>query len=572
MPLTKSKQIGANRSTTLRNGLPHAAGRWNWRLRAGLPGVLAWAVPFGTVLGVLLYRNAFLFRTPLYEDADPGANSILIEQARRLTLLVGHYSREGFNHPGPAFLYVQAWGEQLFWAALHVVPTAWNGQLITVYALNAVFIGLIVAISYRWSRSAWTAAACLAALLALAAARPPVVSSDWMPYLLVPAFLTFLVASASVAAGQVRHTWIAALAGGFLVNGNVAFLFFVPLLAAAPVAAIAWRHRGFLLRRLPHPRLLYRALVASAAAHRAVWLPAAVIGLVFAFPIALDTALHWPGEFGKYLSYSASARAGGHSVSQLTDYLLWFWWPHALGWLGPALCYLAAGAVAWWLMKTSDQVYRLAVGLVCLAAVANAAFVIYAMAGIDELDQAGHFIGYFFWSVPAALLLVIAIGVTEALTRCPGGKVTAAALTAAAAVLACAAFAAAPLTRTSVDHVDPLDPVASGPLASGPAADPGIAAAVTRLARLAEGRTLVLLIGARAWPAMTGLLVQAERVGVAACVASPAWTVMVTSQFICTPVQLATGRHFLVQVPGAVSHGMPVLAWLRRGIVTATTK
>jgi len=76
------------------------------------------------VLAVLLVRNAFLFTAPEYEDADMGANSILIEQARRFTLLVGHYSRYHFNEPGPAFLYVQAWGESLFYEALHVVPTA----------------------------------------------------------------------------------------------------------------------------------------------------------------------------------------------------------------------------------------------------------------------------------------------------------------------------------------------------------------------------------------------------------------------------------------------------------------
>src|ERR1700744_2414288 len=86
-----------------------------------------WVAPFAVMLTVLLLRNAFLFSTPEHESADMGANSILIEQARRFTLLVGNYSREGFNHPGPAFLYVESLGEQIFWAMLRVVPTAWNG-------------------------------------------------------------------------------------------------------------------------------------------------------------------------------------------------------------------------------------------------------------------------------------------------------------------------------------------------------------------------------------------------------------------------------------------------------------
>src|ERR1700728_4283784 len=129
----------------------------------GIPATaIAWAVPFALVLVVLLVRNAFLFSTPEYENADMGADSILIEQARRFSLLVGNYSREHFNHPGPAFLYVQAWGESLFYDALHVVPTPWNGQLIALYGLNALFAASVVAVGYGWTRSGRGAAAPLA--------------------------------------------------------------------------------------------------------------------------------------------------------------------------------------------------------------------------------------------------------------------------------------------------------------------------------------------------------------------------------------------------------------------------
>jgi hypothetical protein len=68
------------------------------------------AAPAVALFVLLCVRNRFIFTTRLYEAADMGANSILIEQARHFTLLVGNYSRDHFHHPGPAYLYVQAAG------------------------------------------------------------------------------------------------------------------------------------------------------------------------------------------------------------------------------------------------------------------------------------------------------------------------------------------------------------------------------------------------------------------------------------------------------------------------------
>ncbi|HEY0935423.1 MAG TPA: hypothetical protein VGD91_16975, partial [Trebonia sp.] len=240
------------------------------RWRPGWRGGLAWGAPFGVLLGVLLVRNAFLFSAPEYERADMGANSILIEQARRLSLLVGNYSREGFSHPGPAFLYVESWGESLFWAGLRLVPTAWNGQLIGLYGLNALFAASVVAVGYGWTRSARGALAAGAAVACLGAVHPAVFSSDWMPYVYVPAFLAFVVSAASVSAGRSADAWIAALSGWFLIHGHAAFLFIVPALAAflAVLRALTAR-RGRLAR----------------AARGRAWLPVAGISAVFALPL-----------------------------------------------------------------------------------------------------------------------------------------------------------------------------------------------------------------------------------------------------------------------------------------------
>ena len=510
--------------------------------------VVAWAAPFGLVLCVLLVRNAFLFSTPEYEDADMGANSILIEQARRFSLLVGNYSREGFNHPGPAFLYVQSWGESLFYDALQVVPTPWNGQLIAVYALNALFAASVVAVGYGWTRSARGAAVTLAAVLLFGALHPSMFSSDWMPYVYIPAYLAFIVAIASVAAGHARDSWIAALSGWFLIHGHACFLLIVPVLAAAALAAAGWSRW--------HQRALRgeRSLLSPPTPR--VWVPVAAISAVFAFPMALELALYWPGNFGKYFAYSSSSRSGGHRAAQVAAYVLWFWWPHAGAWAVALV--LAAAAVLLAGRLPAGPVRRLCRALLAVDAVSTVAFVGYTAVGIDVLDQ--YYIGYFYWSAPVIAALVIALSVTELLGR------AGTAVAVIAAVAACAAFAVAPQTRLSTEHADPATP------GTGPVTDPSLPAGVAAIARAAAGRPAVLAFDHNAWPAVTGVLVEAERTGVSACVADPNWAFMMTNQFICTPAELAGGRRFHVYVPGQVPSGSRVLFRLRRGVVTAGGK
>jgi hypothetical protein len=108
------------------------------------------------------------------------------------TLLIGNYSREGFNHPGPAYMYVQAAGQWLFLYVLHLVPTAWNAHVLAVFALNSSFAAMITGVVYGWTRSLRGAAVCLAVLLGCVATEPWILSYDWMPWMYVPAYITFL--------------------------------------------------------------------------------------------------------------------------------------------------------------------------------------------------------------------------------------------------------------------------------------------------------------------------------------------------------------------------------------------
>jgi hypothetical protein len=264
-----------------------------------------------------------------------------------------------------------------------------------------------------------------------------------MPYEYVPAYLAFLVAIASVAAGRVKDSWMAALSGWFLIHGHACFLFFVPVLSAAALVALAWprRHR------------LRSSLRSHPARQRRVWVPAAVISAVFLLPIVVELALHWPGNFAKYFSYSSSSRSGGHTAIQVVRYGLWFWWPHAHAWVVPVLLFAVAGAITWRL--PAGPVRRFCVSLLVFDALSSIAFLAYTAIGIDDLTQ--YYIGYFYWSAPVITVLVIVVGVVEAL---PSRLGLAVALVAALA--GCAAFAAAPQTRLTTEHTDPAD-LSTGP-------------------------------------------------------------------------------------------------------------
>jgi hypothetical protein len=518
-----------------------------------------WAAPFAVLLTVLLGRNAFLFSTPEYESADMAANSILIEQARRFALLVGNYSREGFNHPGPAFLYVQAWGESLFWGLLRVVPTPWNGQLIGLYLLNAVFASCVVAVGYGWTRSARGALAAGAVLALFGALHPAAFNSDWMPYVYVPAFLTFAVSLASVAAGRSADAWIAALSGWFLIHGHAAFLLIVPAMAAVPVAVRAWPGRrpwpsvrdARARRRWWRPAAVTRrrSWRPGAVTRWRSWRPAAVISAVFALPLVLRLALIGPGNFTAYFAYGSGGTAGGHPVAEVARYVLWFWWPHAHAWAAPLALALAAGLLTWRL--PAGPARRFCGWLMVVDALSTVVVACYVAVGVDSINQ--YYICYFSWADPFMLALVIVIAATE-LIASAGQPKAALAVTAATAVAACWVFAAAPATRLTTVYVDPANPRA------GHSTDALLPAGVAAMAAAAAGRPIVVRFPHNAWPTVTGILVQAERTGVRACVAEQHWKFMMTGQFICTPAERAAGYPMGVYPPGTQPRGAVTVA------------
>jgi hypothetical protein len=505
-----------------------------------------WATPFALMTGILCGVMANVLGSPMYERADQGANSILIEQARRFSLLTGNYSRTHINHPGPAFLYVQAAGEQVFWAATRIVPTALNGQLIAVYLLNAAFAACVVAIAYGWTQRLSGAVAALAVVFAFACIHPPAFGSDWMPYVYVPAYFAFVVAVASVAAGRLQDAWIMTVAGWFLIEGHVCFLLFVPVLFLAAVIGLA----------LPRRRRLGAALRALLTRHRRAWIPAVAISAVFVLPMVVNVIMHGTGEWAKYVSLSGS-HAGGltPTVAQVRDYLMWYWRPQHPAFLPASYTWvimLIAYAVAITVTATLTRgpVRRFLASLLIVNTLSSVLVLVFAAKGVDHVGPGTYYVCYFYWSAPAIMLLVVAVAIAGALpslVSIPAGAV----LTAAA----CVAFALAPATNTLTTGRTDID-------ASLPHA-------VSVLAAQAQGKPVVIRLDHDGWIALTGLLVQAERTNVEACVANPAWAFMVSSEDICTPRQLADGKVFWIIPDVSMTPGMQPIAKLRLMDITA---
>lgn len=480
-------------------------------------GPRVFGVSFLAMLAVLLLRSRELFWRVVYEEGDLAANSIITYQAKHFDLLVGNYSRLGFAHPGPAYFYLQAAGEWLLHDLTGLVPSPWNGQAVAILALNSACVALTLAVLSSWFRSPAAIAAAAGAAAGYLAANGELVTSTWMPYAYFAPFLLLLVAGASVAAGRTRHLWPLAFAGSLLVHGHAEFLFFVPLLAAAALLA----HRPEPGSRTRRDRLLALGVVG-----------------IFALPIGLNLALHWPGEFGRYLAYGGDR--GVHPPAEALRYLLRFWGPNTHLALAVAIGLFAGVRLLARLARDRPHGRLLRAGA-RLTGLATLLFLGYAGYGIDDLREV--YLGYFTHAVPLALILLGAAG--------------------SVAMLAGTAGFGPRLARTVGVAGLALGLVAAGvspDLVNRRAEVPGVPAALDAMAARARGRPMVLELSGGAWPEAVPLVVGGLRRGQRVCLRDPHWRVLVTARFVCTTRDLVTGERFVVGRSGHIPSGAVVLA------------
>jgi hypothetical protein len=416
-------------------------------------------------------------------------------------------------------------------------------------------VAAVVWIVYGWSGSVWASVAAFALVVGLAAAMdvgdPPqiyhaVLASNWPPDFYVPTFLAFIVTAASVAAGRASQLWLLAVTGWLLVHGHAAFLFFVPVISVAVAVFALW----------PARRAPWAAIGQFLRRGRSHYVPALLISAVFALPLAAALFLHWPGQFGKYVQYARAAKRSHHTIGEAIRYLLWFWAPGPL-WLAAvatAGTVTAAAVVVWRLGRTAgpagSPLRRFLGAAIWICAVATACMFYYAWRGIDYLHAT--YIGFFYWSVPLFMLMVVATGLAAL------GNVRAVTKAAAvfALVVALVAGALSPGFRADVHDNEPA-----------------LLATMTALAARAHGRLIVLHVQYGAGFDAGGLVLQAERLGAHACLmGSYAVVFRVTSQFLCHPAR-TTGSvtYWLRRRPYRAVSGIRVVATLRYSVLTTAS-
>jgi hypothetical protein len=351
---------------------------------------------------VLLAANWTVIHAVNIELGDFAANSLLIQDAKSLSLLKGNYSRVGFNHPGPAILYVLAFGELVFHDWLRLAPSPFSGQLTGVALYSAFWLTLMFAGLRKLIGSAVAAALALA-VFAFAAALldHQVFAGIWFPHLYFFPFAAMLVAAARFADGHADTLPTLAVASGFLVNGHVSFvailgIILLTVLGASFVRARRPRGEAFLLGK---PFL---------ATHRRQLLAFLAIFALFLLPLLIETVLRFPGPLAEYAAFSGKNKP--NSMAQAIQFVSVYWG----GTRFPALLGIALTALLWAHVRAdAHAIGRTVRGAIVVFCGATLALLFYAKFGVDMLDQS--YIGLFYYAVPALVAALSVLCIWKAL-------------------------------------------------------------------------------------------------------------------------------------------------------------
>jgi hypothetical protein len=274
------------------------------RYHVGFLSVSAVLLSSALFLSSSLLHNAFVFTTEIVPTSDAAADTLLIDRIVHGDLFVGHYSRFGFNHPGPFFLYARYLGELCLGPFL---PGPFNGQVVAILALSSFFMGLGISGALDFRSSGWSGLAAVPIVVAaiLVLERPWWITSIWMPHVVAAPFFAFLMLLAGTARGRWGTLPWTTLCGAALAHGYASLVPFVALSWPLAVGLGFWHHRDG----------MRKPLIASC-----------VMIVFFIAPVALDAIVHPPGNLWRIIEImQRQAPDQGRTWGKAATYLAAFW-------------------------------------------------------------------------------------------------------------------------------------------------------------------------------------------------------------------------------------------------------
>lgn len=284
-------------------------------------GLADFSMFFIALMGMFIWlRYPILHATGIISVDDFAANDLLVIDAKALQLLHGNYSRVGFYHPGPFFFQIMAWFEQLFFETLHTVGSPVGAHVLAALALHAAAIAALYCAgsAYFNNRLAGFVLAWLTVVIACC-----VIDSrqfyngqlffltGWPPFLYMAAVLFPLAGITAMLAGRAYGLPLVTAGLMMLIHGHASFIGLVPIMAVVIAAFFYWRR---------HTRTRTSDMQVDGVFGRWAVGISVVIVLLFCFPIAYNTAVHWPGEIPKYFAFA------GQRESRPGWELLAYWW------------------------------------------------------------------------------------------------------------------------------------------------------------------------------------------------------------------------------------------------------
>jgi hypothetical protein len=404
-----------------------------------------------SVIAALLLRR-IVFAEPIVAWGDDASNGLLILEAKRFSLLDGHYSRTGTNHPGPGWIYMLAGGEALFYDLLHIVPAPFNAAILAQILIQCLCVaavgGVAAALTRRAYAGVFIGAATFWGFVGWFGATPFLtyaLGSIWPPFASFTFMAPVVAFSIAVAYGRTAFLPGLVLAGGLLVHTHVAFFFVFGGVFVG--VAIAW----WVVNR--------RRLRAELREHRVALALAAIALVLVLGPLVLRTILDWPNPWRGWFGFTGSVTVHP-SWREIAQYFL-----SDLMLIGiPVWVYGAATALAALLLVLERDAARRRLAITAYSVIGAFALlsILYVKLAVDYITPVevyGYIIVYTLVLPPIFLSVVVvhlAGTVTERVKRAGGKRMVGVAvpiLTTAAAVALFGSFAIA--NPTSGYALDP---------------------------------------------------------------------------------------------------------------------